>query len=813
VVQNVVKGEREAMAQTLTVPSGLTSREGAHVPLVGVSVEAEIRDYACRVVVSQRFRNDEDQPIEAVYRFPLDEGAAVCGFEAEVDGRRVVGRVEEREKAFEAYDDALSAGHGAYLLDEERPDVFTLSVGNLPPGKEAVLRLATVSTLALEGGAIRFTLPTTVAPRYAPAEDRKGVGETEIERLSPPYTLAVPYGLSLTVDVRTTAPVRSVESPSHPVEVTIDGGHATVRLAEREAALDRDVVLKIGLAETNEPRAFLEREKDGRTYALVSFRPRFEVRNAPAEVLFLLDRSGSMQGSSIEEARNALQLALRSLRPGCFFNVVGFGSTFEALFPESRPYDEATLAEAAAHVRSLDADLGGTEILPALRSVLEGPPAGGLPRQLFVLTDGEVSNTDAVIALAREHASRARVFTFGIGAGASHHLVKGLARAGEGACEMIAPGERVEAKVLRQLSRALSPALQDVHVDWGGLSVRQAPHRVPPVFAEGRVLVFARIERWKAATVTLRARGRERDLAFPIRLEEAPAEGGALVATLWARSAIRDLEEGGSSLHGGHGSRQRRALTLKDEQLKAEIVSLGTTWGLSSRHTSFVAVEERVTPTEGEPQLLKVPVAITRGWHGVGDLRGAAAPRYRLAARSAPPAMLMGPADPDAAGGFDVEMSTDAPGPAFDRVGPAALRASLPRGEARSARGRGGRRPLDRVVDLQRADGSWDLTDELAAVLGFEDAATLRKALERALVEQSGLGSAGTAALWRDGAERMAATALALEWLERECAALRGEWAMLAEKAREWLEGRPGGSAPWLAVGEKVLASRRRVRA
>ena len=330
------RGGGGVMEQTLAAPCGLLSEQGTPVPLVGVSARAEIRDYACRVVLSQRFRNDETQPIEAVYKFPLDEGAAVCGFEVEIDGRLIKGRVEEREKAFEHYDEALTAGHGAYLVDEERADVFTASVGNLPPGKEAVLRLTIVSELALEGDAIRFTLPTTIAPRYAPAEDRKGVGETEAERVSPPYALQVPYGLTLEVDVRTTAPVRSVESPSHPISVTIEDGRATVRLSEREAALDRDVVLKIALAETHEPRAVVERGPDGRAYALVSFRPKLDAALAPAEVVFVVDRSGSMQGSSIAEARNALQLALRSLRPGCRFNVVGFGSTFEPLFPESR---------------------------------------------------------------------------------------------------------------------------------------------------------------------------------------------------------------------------------------------------------------------------------------------------------------------------------------------------------------------------------------------------------------------------------------------------------------------------------------------
>ena len=275
---------RGTMAQTLTATSGLLNAEGAPVPLLGVSARAEIRDYACRLVLSQRFRNDEAQPIEAVYKFPLDEGTALCGFEVEIDGRIVRGHVKEREKAFEEYDEALMEGHGAYLLDEERADVFTASVGNLPPGKEAVLRLTTVSELPLEGDAIRFTLPTTIAPRYAPATDQKGVGETEAERVSPPYALEVPYGLTLEVDVQTTAPVRSVESPSHPVSVTIENGRATVRLSEREAALDRDVVLKIALAETHEPRALVERGPDGRAYALVSFRPRLDAALAPAEV-------------------------------------------------------------------------------------------------------------------------------------------------------------------------------------------------------------------------------------------------------------------------------------------------------------------------------------------------------------------------------------------------------------------------------------------------------------------------------------------------------------------------------------------------
>src|SRR5262249_55809795 len=300
----------------------------------------------------------------------------------------------------------------------------------------------------------------------------------------------------------------------------------------------------------------------------------------------------SMQGTSIAEARNALQLCLRSLSPGTPFNIVGFGSDFKPLFAESRPYDDASLAAASRHVAELDADMGGTELLPALPFVLERKPQPGFLRQLFVLTDGQVSNTEDVIALARKHSVHTRVFTFGVGAGASHHLVRGLARAGEGAAEFIAPRERIEAKVLRQLRKALAPALRDGAVDWAGFGATQAPHHLPPVFAGGRVVVYGLLENAQKATIALSGkRSGGEPVRFPLEVDPTPAPEDSLVATLWARSAIRDLEEGMSPLHDRTGSLQERGRS-KEDRVKKEIVHLGIAYGLTSRETSFVAIEE-----------------------------------------------------------------------------------------------------------------------------------------------------------------------------------------------------------------------------
>jgi hypothetical protein len=763
----------------ITIPR--REEQPAPVPLEGVRVEAKVRDYCTRVTVSQRYRNTKTTPIEAVYVFPLDEAAAVCGFEALIGETHVVGHVKDRERAFAEYDDAIAAGHGAYLLDQERPDVFTASIGNLPPGQEVLVKITYVAELAREGDDLRFFLPTTVSPRYAPAEDQKGVGRTPAEALNPPRALSVPYGLELEIELDMPSPIRAVESPSHPLALELDGRRGIVRLGRRLTALDRDLVLKIRLADAPAARVWLEKDESGRTAALLAFEPRIETREAKAEMVFLVDRSGSMGGSSIREACNALQLSLRRLRAGCLFNIVGFGTRFEPLFPESRPYDEASLADATRAIQSFDESLGGTEILAPLQWILEKPVREGLPRQLFILTDGQVSNTEAVIALVRKHSVETRVFTFGIGAGASAHLVRGIARAGEGEAEFIHPGERIEEKVMRQLKRALTPAWTDVEVDWNGLSVTPAPHHQPPVFAGGRLLAYGFVDAPKAAHVALRAKGPDGPVAFTLWLDPETATRETLIGTLAARAMIRDLEEGRSPLHDRRGSLQDRG--RGSERVKQEITRLGVTYGLVSRETSFVAVEERATPVQDPAVLRKVPIALTRGWGGAEDtgahvaFRGS--PTLALSMAPAPASMEFGAGAPEASPRF---------GTALRKAGLRlrGRREPLDHIDAKAVR------PFDRLVALQRADGSWELSAELAEILGRPLAE-----LERSLPAADGNATE---------ARRAWATALAVAWLEAR-PDLQGEWELLADKARGWLrqlEAQPRDGTPWTEAARRV---------
>jgi len=800
--------------------SGLFSRDTAPVPLEGVSIDAEISSFCARVAVSQRYVNRESQPIEAVYVFPLDEGAAVCGFEAVIDGTLVVGEVKEREDAFRMYDDAMVRGDGAYLLDEERPDVFQASVGNLPPGKEVLLRLTYVTELAVAGNGLRFTIPTTVSPRYAPVEDQRGVGRPDAQTLNPPVSWTVPYGLNLSVRLEMGGAITRVESPSHPVSVTVNGHSSTVALSQRDAALDRDFVLSVESEGLDKPQAWIEKDDSGRHAVALAFVPTFKHSTSPADVTFLVDRSGSMQGTSIHEVRNALQLCLRSLSSGCTFNVVGFGSTYESLFPQNRAYDDASLGEGTSHVAALQANLGGTEILPALQFVLEQPCLEGRIRQAVILTDGQVSNTDAVLALVSKHAAHNRVFALGIGAGASQHLVNGIARAGGGSAEFIHPGERIEPKVVRLLGRLLSPALTDVAVSWGGLDARQAPARIPPVFSGGRLLVYAFFS--EVSRSLLPARGElsavtpSGSVRFDVLLDPSRIADGKIIATLAARARIRELEES-PEWTTARGSRQQ---DRKATGVSKEIIELSTRYGVISRETSFVAIERRETPELGDTQLRRVPIALTAGWGGLDTMAmGRLAGRDgRVGAPASAGALLLGApaigrpsgADEDTdQGRFVRRLMTDAPTAGMPK--PGAMGRIL---ERLSGVGRGSRlsnggassplRPttagphaaMVALVALQRADGSWDLSADVAAAVGHE-LASLESLLSGAIGKDADIRKA-----W--------ATALALAWLDDHAGEFAGEWTMAAEKARRWLDAvnaRPADGGSWSSAAARLLTT------
>ena len=324
--------------------------------------------------------------------------------------------MREKEEARQMYDDALSSGLTAALGEEKTKDIFSLALGNLPPKGEAdiVLKLCGEMPLDKETEAARFSLPTVLKPRYTPVGSTDPLaaigGEGgQVEKGSAPAMS------SFGIVVDGADEVSSITSPTHGIDTALnDKGGSDVTLSDK-GPLVKDLVILVQYKNPHVPRAIVEKgvEKKGSQLmsdqaVMLEFFPKFTSFQAACEFLFVVDRSGSMQGAYINSAKETLVLFLKSIPPGCYFNIIGFGSRYEHLFPSSIPYNQSNLDKAMKHANKLSADLGGTELLRPLEYVFDQKPVSGLPRQVFVLTDGSVSNTDACIRLTKKNVHVAR---------------------------------------------------------------------------------------------------------------------------------------------------------------------------------------------------------------------------------------------------------------------------------------------------------------------------------------------------------------------------------------------------------------------
>ncbi len=698
------------------------------------------------------------------------------------------GEIEEREKAFEKYEEAMSKGDGAFLLDEERPDLFQLSIGNMPPKSDLVVRLRYLLPATRDGKGLRLMLPTSITPRYSPVPLTPEAA-AEIERTTPPYAESVPYGLTLCLEFEMESAIRVIDSPSHRIRSEINGTKARITFSQESTAMDRDFVLSLETSES-EPLCGSLAMWRNRGYVMAEFRADLPEPETPTQrkVVFLIDCSGSMWGDSIAEAKRAVELCIRALNEGDLFQIVCFGSDYRFLFPEYQTFSQQTLERAIREIARIDADMGGTEILPAIQAVFGGEEKGlsqklldsavalvrgrkrtpakakTEPNALILMTDGAVSNEDEILAYVKKHASRTRIFSFAIGAGAGQYLVKGLARQSRGAFEAIFPGERIEPKVLRQFGRIDSPMLDDVRIDWGGLEAEMAPAEVPPVFSSEPLLVIARLSAGANLPKSLRVKlsgmldGRRLSWEAAIR----PTEDGEMIARHWARRAIQEIEDGVefSEVSG------RKCLRESD------LVGLSKEYGVLCRNTSLIAIEERSEEqkTKTRAELRRIPVLVTTGWHGGKAPMGAGSgilSTLASVAHSVMPLYSMSTLNHQTRMGSAAskkvcccrEVDSDTDGLALPTGGSRREKASV--------------WYLD-LLQLQLADGSFPPSPQFASLLGVADADLQTWA---SLLSVSDRNLADTAL----------ATALAVALLRKRAADAEPTWKKAAKKAVAWL--------------------------
>ncbi|KAF2008037.1 VIT-domain-containing protein [Amniculicola lignicola CBS 123094] len=449
--------------------------EKYYLPQVELQAHATILSTTSRTTLTQTFVNPSDAKgiNEVRYVFPLYDGVSVVGFTCHVGDRTIIGEVKEKEKAKEVYDAAVSRGETAALFEQlpDASDVFTTTVGNVPPSARVVINITYLGELKhdMEVDGIRFTIPNIIYPRYGKYPLKLADGSTNV-RVN---------GIAITVDAEMAdgSFIQRIQSPSHPISISMGTTSlaptaepkmtkASATLSLNTSQLDTDFILQIVAKDTGNPTAILETHPTipQQRALMATLVPKFALPAENPEIVFVCDRSGSMAGSRMTLVVQALKVFLKSLPVGVKFNICSFGSRYSFLWKKSQSYTRTTLDQAIKHVESFSADYGGTEMFNPIQATLQ-QRYKDIPLDVMLLTDGEIWDQQTLFSYLNKEVGETnepiRVFSLGIGNGVSHALIEGIAKAGNGFSQTVGEGEKMDSKVVRMLKGALSPHVND----------------------------------------------------------------------------------------------------------------------------------------------------------------------------------------------------------------------------------------------------------------------------------------------------------------------------------------------------------------
>lgn len=597
---------------------------GARLPLDHTSVDAQVRGHVARVRVRQRFINDHADPIEVTYTFPLPENSAVDDMRMVIGDRVIESEVHTRDRARANYEDARAAGHTAALLEQERPNVFTQSVANVAAGEAIEVEIAYLQILTQDAGMQEFVFPMVVGPRFIPGTPtgtQSGTGTRpdtdqvpDASRITPPIVgegQRSGNDVSLTLDVDAGLEIESWDAPTHTVTGAASKHGFAVRLADAKTIPNRDFVIRWRTGSAK-PRASLflgplDASGNGHFELLVQ-PPRLDVEELVGrrEMVFVIDRSGSMSGVPLALAKLTLREALGRMRPVDTFDIVGFESGAQRLFGTPRPANQHNLVLAERFVDGLQAG-GGTMMADAVEAALAPDIHAGRTRYVFFLTDGFIGNEAEIFQGAAhfvertvEGGGRARVFGVGIGSSPNHELIAGLSRAGDGVPLYVSNREHPDRIVDHYYRYVDHPVLEDLRVDWGGLVVDSIyPIELPDLFASHTVVMHGRYRGTPSAPVRVAARVPGTSDAVEIAVDVSPSVvDDRILSTLWAREKIADL----TALTWDRG--------LDHHEARREITQLGLAYHLVTAYTSLVAVDRSRTVGDGDPSHVVQPVEV-----------------------------------------------------------------------------------------------------------------------------------------------------------------------------------------------------------
>ncbi|CAM4358358.1 unnamed protein product [Lepidochelys olivacea] len=575
------------------VKTGLQDTSGNPVPLEDIHIKGRIIDFIAQIVVFQTYTNQNDNSIEAKYVFPLDGTAAVCGFEAFINGKHIVGKVKEKEQAHKEYRDAISRGDGAYLMDQDAPDVFTVSVGNLPPKTTVLIKVTYITELSFQNGCITFQMPAAVAPWQQDKALNENTQDT-VKKVCVKQIGPKKGGFCMAMSIEMPHHIERIRSWTHTLKIKKTDCKAVIRTVENSSLDTSGFALEIWISQVYLPRMWVEKHPNKESEAcMLVFQPKFETKfkgiQLSGEIIICLDCSNSMEGSTLQQAK---KIALHVLQMSCFrqrVNVIRFGTNFTEFSSYSKDI-KSDLAAVKEFIISATPTMGNTDLWKTLRYLSLLYPSQR-ERNILLLSDGHIQNESMTIQIVKENVRHTRLFTCGFGSTANHHMLRSLSQYGAGAYEYFDPKSKYNwlKKIESQRSRIFSPGCSSVSIKWQQFDANapeplQAPAQIQSLFNNERLLVYGFIPHCTQAT--LNALINDQELQEMVSTTELQKTTGTLLHKLTARALIRDYEDG--ILHENETEHE-----MKKHTLKVLIINLSMENSIITQFTSFVAVEKR----------------------------------------------------------------------------------------------------------------------------------------------------------------------------------------------------------------------------
>ncbi|MCT7972322.1 VIT domain-containing protein [Laspinema olomoucense] len=582
--------------------------------LTHTDVKARIDGNVSQVAVTQRFQNPFDEPLEAIYVFPLPDEAAVYDMEIKIGDRIIKGDIKQREEAQQIYEEAREQGRTAGLLEQERDNIFTQSLANIKPGEQIEVTIRYSDSLPFEGGNYEFVFPMVVGPRYiSGTPTNPGTTNTDAvpdaSRITPPVLrpgTRSGHDISVAVEINAGVPISNIQSPSHKIVTSKSGEMVRIDLAKADSIPNKDLILRYQVSGDRTKATVLTHSDDRGGHFAIYLIPALDYnRNeiVPKDVIFLMDTSGSQSGDPLVKSQELMRRFINGLNPNDTFTIIDFANTATALSPQPLANTPANRKMAIDYINQLDAN-GGTELLNGIQTVLNYPAAeNGRLRSIVLLTDGYIGNDMEIIAEVQQKLQPGnRLYSFGVGSSVNRFVLDRLAEVGRGTSQVIRqdePTEEVAERFFRQIN---NPVLTNIEVTWegGGEPAEVYPGLPPDLFAEQPLVLFGRKgdrARGQLRVKGITANGDRYEELFRMAFEE---DGNPAIAQLWARHRIKDLM---TQMYAGETTSGVTAVT-----------NTALAYRLLSAYTAFVAVSEevRVDP-DGTTRRVQVPVELPQG--------------------------------------------------------------------------------------------------------------------------------------------------------------------------------------------------------